>query len=258
MEQLYFIEESHSYHGVESGLQYTPVSTVAKCILPPVDWEAIKVRKAKKMGITTQELQDDWTMRAKLGTEAGTAIHNQKEREILSSFFVDRYGELFEPVPYTVVGDKKYQIQELKPSKVYPELITSINRGRVRVGGTSDIVYITKDNYVHIEDWKTDHAIEYQGFRNQTLAEPLSHRQDCNFDIYSLKMGCYMFFILQANPHLKPGKITLRHLPIEREDKIPVLTNGLPTVLNEWEIPIKYEDNEADVKAMLNHYAKTL
>jgi hypothetical protein len=71
-------------------------------------------------------------------------------------------------------------------------------------------------------------------------------------------MSCYMFFILQANPQLKPGKIILRHLPIEREDKMPVLTDGLPTVLSEQEIPISYEDNEADVKAMLNHYAKTL
>lgn len=255
VEPVYFIEETHTYWGVETGLQYSSVSHVSKCIMPYVDWDTIKKFSARKRGISVEELQADWDFRALQGTTAGTLVHKDIEDEVLESFFVERFGTEFYPVPYIMAGDKKFQIKDLKGGRVYPELILNIIWRGVRIAGTSDLVYITQDGVVHIEDAKTDIAIEYEGYRGQKLATPLDHRNNCNFDIYSLKMSTYMFMLLEANPDLKPGQIVIRHQPLEREDRIPVFRDGKPVVLGEWDIPVDYESNRGDVIKMLDTYA---
>lgn len=263
MEQLLYRDIPHKYFGVESGLEYTPVSTVFKKFQQYTDWQAILERKAKRLGMTPEALQAEWDRKRDKGTEAGSILHEDKELESLSSFFVEWEGEMFNPVRYVMddkLPDTKYQTTELLPGNNYPELITSINRGGVRIGGTSDNVFITKNNYVLISDYKTDKVFEYEGFRNKTLAEPLTHIPDSNYYAYSLKCSMYMYFILQAHPELKPGSITLIHCPIERDsDGVPVLdASGKPIQIGEHFIPVDYSEMEPNVKLMLNHYAKTL
>lgn len=261
MERLVYNDIPHKYFGCDTGLEYTPVSSVFKKFQKYTDWDSILNHKSRKLGITPAELQAEWDRKRDLGTRAGTLIHESKERESLSSFFVEWEDELFNPVPYPVdpvIPDTKYQITELKPGNNYPELIVGVNRGKVRIGGTSDNVFITKDNYVKISDFKTDKVFEYEGFRGKTLAAPLEHIPDCNYYAYSLKCSMYMYFILQANPHLKPGSITLIHCPIERdEDGVPIFDGcGYPKQLDEYHIPVSYEEIEPNVKTMLNYYAK--
>lgn len=261
VERLSYKDIPHKYFGCDTGLEYEPVSTVYKCVLPFVDWEDKLVKKAKRLGITPEELRAEWGRKKNLGTQAGSSVHLDKEKMYLSEFFVELGDELYSPVAYEVdpiIPDTKYQIIDLKQGCMYPELITSLKKDHVRIGGTSDEVFISKDNYIHIRDTKTDRAIEYEGFRGQTLVGELSDLQDCNYTAYSLKCSMYMFFILKANPHLKPGTITLLHNPLERdEDGVPVFYNGKPKILGEWEIPIDYQKTEPYVKKLLNHYYKT-
>lgn len=256
-EQLYFLEDVHKYFGVDSCLEYKPVSTVAKILEPYTDWEAIKKYKARSLGISVEALEEDWSYRALMGTTAGTALHNRMERELLSEFIVEAYGTEFAPVQYPMDGEKKLQITELCRGYVYPELICSLHKDHVRIGGTSDIVYITDSGYVIIEDFKTDKAIEYEGYKGKMMAEPLQDLPCSNYFMYSVKMSLYMYFILSANPHLRPGDIIIRYVPIEREDGVPVLYDGEPKVLQEEYIDVDYQKMEPYVKKLLNHYYKT-
>lgn len=260
IERLKYQDIPHKYYSCESGLEYKPVSTVYKCALPEIDWEEKLQKKAKRLGIDPEDLRAQWNKKKDLGTKAGTCVHEDKEKMYLSEFFVELDGELYNPVAYEVdpvIPDTKYQIMDLKQGCMYPELITSLKKDHVRIGGTSDEVFISKENYVHIRDTKTDRAIEYEGFRGQTLVGELSDLQDCNYTAYSLKCSMYMFFILKANPHLKPGTITLLHNPLERdEDGVPVFYDGKPKILGEWEIPVDYQKMEPYVKKLLNHYYK--
>lgn len=261
MERLVYNDIPHTYRGVETGLEYTPVSSVFKKFQKHTDWDSILKHKSRKLGTTPAELQAEWDRKRILGTQAGTLLHEEKERQSLTSFFVEWEGDMFNPVPYPIdpiIPDTKYQITDLQPGNNYPELIVGINRGKVRIGGTSDNVFITRDNYVLISDFKTDKVFEYEGFKGKTLAAPLEHVPDANYYAYSLKCSMYMYFILQANPHLKPGSITLIHCPIERdEDGVPVFNDaGGVTQTGEYHIPVDYKEMEPNVKDMLNHYAK--
>src|SRR5690606_23104105 len=100
-ERVYFIEETHSYYGCDSGLKYESVSGVAKKVLePPVDWNTILIRKAEKLGIAPEELQADWDRKKLLGTQAGTAAHAAEEAKLFSNKFSLWNNDIFEVVPY--------------------------------------------------------------------------------------------------------------------------------------------------------------
>lgn len=258
-ERVYFIDENHSYTGCVSGLRYESVSGVAKKVLePPVDWDAILIRKAKKLGISPEELQSEWNLKREEGTRAGTAVHKVEEDKLFSTPFHFYRGDIYEVKGFEEHGDKKLQTQAIEVGCAYPELILSLEKGHMRIAGQTDLALVDSDGYVSITDTKTDKSIEYEGFRKQGFAEPFGDIQNCNYNMYCLKMGCYMYMVLKANPHLKYGSITLEHRPIERDESgLPVWgEDGLPIVKGMWEIPVDYPEWEPVVKKVLNEYYK--
>ena len=263
-ERVIFRELPHDYRGVESGLFYTPVSTVAKKFLPDVDWDAMLERSAKKSGTTPERLKAYWDLKKNLGTSVGTYIHAIEE----SKLFEDGVDELgLKVVPYEVEGSDKYQIQNIKPGHAYPELITSINKDHVRIAGTSDKLSVDNQGFVHILDYKTDYSIDTKSFydwkskKYSMLKYPLDGIINSNYWIYGLKMSMYMFFTLHSYPEFKPGTILLEHKPLLRtEDKVPILNpeTGLPQVLEDKVklIDVDYGFFEPHIRKMLNAYYK--
>lgn len=260
MERLYFIEKTHQYFGIETGLEYTPVSTVAHSYEAYTDWEAILVRKAEKIGITPEELQAQWDESKDVGTSVGTWVHNLKEERVFES---GTYMDC-DVVKYEMDGLKKLQVEGVDLGKCYPELILGVNKGHMRIGGQSDIVVVDAKGYVHIQDYKTDfkldmfsycdyHTREYKMFK-----APLDRFMDCNWWAYTIKMNMYMFFMLHTYPHLKPGEITLIHLDLERIEgtKRALLDDkGEPAIKQERNY--KLDLIQPDIKNMLNHYYKS-
>lgn len=260
-EQIYYKDIPHQYYGVKTGLEYESVSRVFNGMKAYTDWEGILIGSAKKQGVSPEYLQAEWDRKKDMGTRAGTKVHADREKWILESFVVELGGSHYIPVPYSVdseLDDVKYQTQDIGPGHVYPELILSLQKDHMRVAGTSDEVYIDYDNFVHIVDTKTDKSIEYEGFRGKTLSNGLEHRQDCNYDAYSLKCSLYMYMLLRSHPELKPGSITLRYTPILRDDEgcAVIHDDGDVTVLGVEYITVDYSKNEGDVKTMLNHFYK--
>lgn len=258
-EQVYFLEDNHSYFGVETGLRYESVSGVAKKIIEPVvDWDSILINKAAKLGITPEELQAEWDLKREEGTRAGTAIHAREEEALFKDPFYFMDGDIFEVVKYEMDGDRKLQIQNVKPGHVYPELILSIVKDHMRVAGQADLPLIDSSNYLILRDFKTDVSIEYEGFRGQGLRKPFQNIQNCNYSTYSIKMSTYAYLLTQAHPWIKVGKIVLDYVPIERdENRLPIWgEDGMPIIKYREEIEVDYNKWKPVVEDVLNEYYK--
>lgn len=247
-----FIEKTHQYLSEKGEL--ISVSSFMKKFEPKKDWNAILKKKVKSLNregipITALELQKEWDLKKKLGTEAGTLIHKKKEDALLK--ITDRKIKH----PY-YEGTKKiaFPVNELENNTIYPELM--IYDFEYMICGQSDVVTI-ENNTIQVSDYKTDKEIKWEAFSSQwvkpeKLLPPLSHLDNCNGNIYSLKMSLYMYLIWKANKgKLKPGKITLNWCPIGRDENgIPILYNGEPKILKEMPIEIPYRRKE--VVDMLN------
>lgn len=259
-----FQEKGHRYFTLDDK-ELLSVSAFFKEFEEQKNWNEIAEKNARNLkkykGIikTPQEILKDWENKRNKGTEAGTIIHKIKENELLAKKGEVRIMESDHD------GDYKYalDVSQLESGTVYPELMVyDLDTG---ICGQSDEVEITVDDYIIVRDHKTDKSIEWNAFSSQytepeMLLGPLSHLENCNANVYSIKMSMYMYLIWKSNKgRFKPGKIILNWCPIERDnDGIPILyddqgntveSNGTPRILSEKQIEIPYRKKE--VMAML-------
>jgi hypothetical protein len=264
-----FQEKGHKYYTLDGTQELISVSGLMHRFEQPKDWDAIAEKSSKNLkrykGITKTplELKAEWEKKRIKGSEAGTMVHKIKEAELLATKIDTKIVESFTD------SDFKYalNVQELEDNTVYPELmIYDLGYG---ICGQSDIVEI-KNDYIIIRDHKTDKSIEWYAYDNgynepEMLLGPLSHLENCNGNVYSLKMSLYMYLIWKANKgRFKPGKIILNWCPIDRDaDGYPILYDangnivqegGQPRILYEKEIEVPYRKKE--VMAMLETLPK--
>ena len=118
--------------------------------------------------------------------------------------------------------------------------------------GQSDKVIIA-DGKINIWDYKTDAVISFVGYSNKwmepkKLLAPLSHLDECNGNIYSIKMSLYMYMLWKANKgRFKPGEIILEHHHLKRDeenDGMPIFENGKPIVTKKETIRLPYRKKE--------------
>lgn len=261
MKRIKFIEDGHLYLlEDDDSVEYKSVSHVVHELELKKDWDAIRKKYAKKNGGTAQEWKDKWDLKAKKSTEAGTALHEQEEDALLAKKEITINNIVCKIQPTGKKSEIKYSLPltELKNNTIYPELM--IYDHTYKICGQSDRVDIV-DNTIQILDFKTDKEIKRKAFslperfiEPEKLLTPLSHLDNCNFNVYSLKMSLYMYMVWKANPHFKCGKIVLIHKELERDaDEIPVLYDGKPRVLRTTEIELPYLRKE--VKEILKLYA---
>lgn len=247
-----FKSSSHQYFS-EDDRELISVSAFVKKFIKEKDWKAIakkKVANLKKYeGVTktVDELLAEWEMKRIKGTEAGTILHSIKENELLGYEKI-KVGNTDDDYKWSI------PITTLENGYIYPELM--IYNLDYMICGQSDKVVIENDT-INIYDYKTDKEIVFKGYSNkwqeaEKLLGPLSHLEECNGNIYSIKMSLYMYLLWKANKgKLKPGKIILEWCPIERdEDGVPILYDGVPKQLFQKNIEIPYRKKE--VINMLN------
>lgn len=115
--------------------------------------------------------------------------------------------------------------------------------------GYADDVEV-KNNYINIEDAKTSPYINRTSaikLKNGFIVPPkyfyapLDKLQDCNFNEAALQMSLYMYLLWTHNKKLKPGKMYIRHIKTNSQDKITE------------EILIEVPYLREEVKAMLKY-----
>lgn len=241
-----FKQDTHQYF-TEDGRELVSVSSFVKRFEVEKDWISIAEKKVKNLkkyeGINTtvEELLQKWEMKRNKGTEAGTLLHNSKEEELLG----------FSRIKACSIEDGckwSIPVAELEDGYIYPELM--IYDLDYMICGQSDKV-IVENNTINIHDYKTDKSIDFKGYSStwkdaDKLLPPVSHLEECNGNIYSLKMSLYMYLLWKANKgRLKSGKIILEWCPIERDEEgIPILHKGKPKQLFHKNIEIPYRKKE--------------
>jgi len=151
--------------------------------------------------------------------------------------------------------DKKSKSSEtynntLKNNTTYIE--KKIVSDKYKLIGYADEVMVI-NNYINIEDAKTTKTIyRTSGIKTRTgylvpptfFYPPLDKLQDCNFNEAALQMSLYMYLLWINNKKMKPGKMFIRHIKTNAQDKI----TEEPLI----EVPYLREE----VKAMLKYRLK--
>lgn len=266
MGKVKFIEETHRYLA-EDDTELISVSAFTDKFKPKKDWKAIAKRKAAKLTkegkpTTTQELLDKWEYKRVTSASIGTTLHTIMENELIAKGSPVFYDTPCSTKQCTFDNSVKYSIpiNTLTNNTVYPELM--IYDFDFMICGQSDKV-IVQNNTIHIWDYKTDAEIKFKGFSTEwmkatKLLGPLKHLDECNANIYSIKMSLYMYLLWKANKgKLKVGDIIIEHVELERDpnnDDIPILKDGKPVVKSIKQIKLPYRKKE--VIAMLETLKK--
>jgi hypothetical protein len=256
MNNIKFLEDSHQYL-TDSGEELISVSAFTEHFKPKVDWKSIARRialKQTKAGepTTTEEILEKWEKKRSKAAQIGTLYHSIREADLIKEENPVFYNVPCYTKQCTFMGSDKWSIpiNKLENNTVYPELM--IYDMEYMICGQADKVIVTNKK-INIWDYKTDVEIKYQAFSNQwtkpqKLLGPLGHLDDCNANIYSIKMSLYMYLLWRANKgYLKPGDILIEHVQLERNldnDNLPVLVDGKPIVKKIEQISLPYRKKE--------------
>lgn len=260
MSKIKFIPDSHQYMDEKGELK--SVSRFTDEFKPKVDWKEVAKRSAAKLTkagtpTTVEQLLQKWANKRDKSAEAGTLFHQIKEQELLNTINPEFYGIECkqEEASYEDGHKVSIPISELQNNTVYPELMTyDLDH---MICGQADKVIVVK-NTINVWDYKTDMEISFVGWSNQwtsprKLLKPLDHLDDCNGNIYAIKMSLYMYMLWKANKgKFKPGELIIEHVTLKRDqenDNIPMIEDGRPVILDIKQIKLPYLKKE--VMAML-------
>jgi len=254
MSKVKFIEDTHQYL-TEDGRELISVSAFTERFKPKVDWKAVAKKVAAKKTregepTTAEDILKKWEDKRDLSAKIGTILHSIKEEELLQ-----QENPIFYNTPCSIkncsyTGTDKWSIpiNKLENNTAYPELM--IYDFEYMICGQSDKV-IVANNKINIWDYKTDAEIKYKAFSSQwvkpqKLLGPLGHLDDCNANIYSIKMSLYMYLLWKANRGtLRTGDIMIEHVHLERdEDGLPILKDNKPIVKKIEQIQLPYRKKE--------------
>ncbi len=254
MHKVKFIEESHQYIS-EDDRELISVSAFTERFKNKVDWKAIAHKVALKktrLGepTTKEEVLAKWERKRDLAATIGTNYHSFREMDAhdTPNFYDIKCDVEFCPV----IDNHKWSlaINQLKNNTEYRELM--IYDMDYMICGQADKVIVVNKK-INIWDYKTDAKIDFKAFSSKWvdpayLLPPLSHLEECNANIYSIKMSMYMYLLWKSNRGLlKPGDIILEHIHLKRDpdnDNLPVLVDGKPVVLKIERIKLPYRKKE--------------
>lgn len=240
-----FIESSHKY--TDGISDFVPVTYLIKQFQEKQDWDKIAEKKAKKDGITKEELLAQWADKRDKAALKGTNFHKMMEQKYQTAPVMEVEGDQCQ-VKWidTIDGVKEDQSLLLEDNHVYTEKMIWSNV--YKVCGTADLVEVVKGK-INIKDYKTNEKMEFESWTHpnpaigkRKLLSPFNNLDDCNFNIYQIQLNVYMWMLLRHNRHLKIGKMEILHILFDDNDQ-PVDT-----------IAYKVDNLQPQIATMLKKY----
>ena len=189
-----FDEADHTYRIKETGDLLSSVTTVIKRYTPPFNALAMAKRmvdrkKAAYIGMTVDEIIQQWEEKAKLSAYEGTLVHNYAER------WPTKKGYGFNPRTYRVLLISK-QIKKIFPKLLnrfrFVETEKIVFSPSLGIAGQIDLLMAddkTKEGI--IIDWKTNNKISDESGAFGMMLAPLEHLKNCDVVKYGLQLGLY-------------------------------------------------------------------
>lgn len=216
-----FVSTSHTYTYTPTGEKFISVTSLLDKYSEKQDWDTIAEKKAKKLGITKEELLKTWEDEKIRAATQGTRIHEIKENKILGKPNVVAHREE-NGIKYSL------DITELKPG-IYPELI--LYHPYYKVVGTADYVEIFEDNTFNLLDFKTNKKLEFSGYpvfnkntfkkEPRKMLSPLNHIDDCNGMKYTLQLSIYSWLLEELG--FKLNQMWIEHILLEDGEEVNVI-----------------------------------
>jgi len=248
---IQFRESDHSYTSiVPDGIQWKSVTGIIHDLCEPFDKVAVATKCSTKrpgkypnkwFGYSVDEILRIWDSENNRSTELGHWYHSKKENELYQSG-IDNVCQ-----PVMSNGVKIASSQKLTEG-IYPEHIVYLQSAGIC--GQVDLPSVTA-GILDITDHKTNKEIKTVGFTNwegvtKKMLAPVNHLDDCEFNHYSLQLSMYAYMILQHNPSLKLGRLTIEHVKFEEAGKdkygypITKMIDGEPVVKSVEKINVPY------------------
>ena len=207
--KIVFDEKAHTYTIDGELTNKLSVTGAINKFKPKFDTDKWANIKAKKEGITPEEIKFRWQEKALYATTFGTCVH-----KLIESVYLQKNVCVpdYEHIKQTL-GDEnctnfkkkfvksiegfcsfykktKNNIVPIKNELVIGDLYNS------KVCGTLDMLAYDKntERYV-IYDFKTNNNITYNSSYNENYFTPLQHLQVCEYNTYSLQLSIYRYII---------------------------------------------------------------
>jgi hypothetical protein len=234
--RITFLDSTHTYQIDGKPSAKVSVTRLIDGYKIPFEKEKWAKIKADKLGLTTEEIIQDWGKQNLYSTTLGTIVHNFIDNyynnkivpydkvKVEEELGRDKYNELKEHVVplinqfYNFYNDKDY-ILPIKNEFVVGDIEDT------RICGMLDMLaYNTKDNTFEIYDFKTNKEIKYKTKFNKYLRPPVSHLEECEFNTYSIQLSLYKYFI-EAYTSIKIDKTFVVWFSTKNDDYqlIPLL-----------------------------------
>lgn len=213
---LKFTAEDHKYESVvPDNIKWRSVTGIVHKLCKEFDAEekapkSARNKKSKWYGLPVEEIKAAWKAENERAVALGKWYHDIREQEHLK-----RENAVW---PEIIDGVKYATSQVLEKGKIYPEHIVYLQSAALT--GQSDVVEVTTEGIIDINDYKTSKEIRKEGWKNwegvsEKLMAPLNHLDKCEYNLYALQLSLYMLMIQKSNPTLTPGKLTIEHIKFE-------------------------------------------
>lgn len=228
----------HKYYHKQTGESFKSVTTVLSMLEPHFDSEAVAyaisqqsddVKKPEYVGMTKEQILDEWERINREANEYGTEVHEILERYLLADrIYIPKNDYEREIIT-------KFQEVDDMTGTIYPEAV--LFSKKYKIAGTSDIVEDCGE-YFNVLDFKTNKELNFISKYNQWLNKPVSHLSDCQYNVYALQLSIYAYMI-QMQTRKKVGKLQIYYLNPQKDytfEKInmPYLGRDAKAVLDHW------------------------
>lgn len=236
--ELDFIEDGHKYFlNKDDGtkIEMNSVSSVCHRFEPLVDWDAIRDRKAKKLGISSEELKRQWREKNITSTSNGTLTHLFAESYMY--FFmgqVDKIPSIIKDMQYEdgfliPYGEKQMAVAKyyedlnkvdnmwavMPETKVYIESGNNPFGMNLNVSGTFDALFAFRDSKgklkLSVRDWKTNASLlnSYNMSMGNTLLYPFDSGEFINQpkSMYTIQLSLYQLGLQQLGYEIGDRKL---------------------------------------------------
>ncbi len=196
--EIDFNEEEHIYRSVlaEGRLTYVSVTQFVHSFSQPFDVETIAPLTARKRGMTVEAVKKEWEDNRIHAADFGTMIHETAEdielgrrlRHSVDDFSTPEEEATFRICQAVIPKIKKRLKIEAVEKIVFDE--------RLGLAGTVDLLAWSeaKKSWCII-DHKTNKKIEETNGYGDVMLPPVSHLDDCNFNVYSLQLSLYEYML---------------------------------------------------------------
>ena len=200
---------------------YVSGTKLVNHFFPPFDPDGrIAANKARKLGITVEQLQFQWKQKAANACALGTRVHETCEdalhgpHDLLGNYHFRNKPQTIHEQKLMAAGFSAVQkVKQTMNVLGVEQIVFDID---CQIAGTIDLFCRDKSDpsLYWILDWKTNEKIEFHNRFGTHGIFPIDHLEDCSATHYALQLSLYEFLLRIGNyiPHNAKVRRGIFHL----------------------------------------------